>query len=106
MHRFTCIFFHVRAGNIDGFHLITHHNFQPALGHNRQIELADLIAFGQIGIEIVFAVKHVFLIDFRTQRQTELDGLGHHFTVHHRQHARQRTLHHARMRIRLRAKRR
>ena len=88
------------AGYIDGFHFVADHDFQPAVFHNRQIQLADLVAFGQVGIEIVFTVEHVFLIDFRAQSQTQLDGFVHHRAVHHGQNARQRTFHHAGVRVR------
>ena len=45
MYGFTRIFFHVRTGNIDGFNLVTHYDFQFAMLNNRQIQLTDLIAF-------------------------------------------------------------
>ena len=101
MYGFTRIFFHVRTGNIDGFNLVAHYDFQFAMLNNRQIQLTDLIAFGQIRIEIVFTVEHVFLIDFRIQSQTEFDGFFDDFAVHYRQYARQRTLNHAGVGIRL-----
>ena len=88
MHRFARIFFHVRTGNIDGFQGLAHHNFQLAMLDNRQIQLADLIAFGQIGIKVVFAVEHVFAVDGGAQRQAQLNRLVNHFAVHHRQHPR------------------
>ena len=69
MHGFARIFFHVRAGYVDGFHIVANYDFQFAVFDNRQIQLADLIAFWQIRIEVVFAVEHVFLIDFRIQSQ-------------------------------------
>ena len=101
MYGFTRIFFHVRTGNIDGFNFIAYYDFQLAVFNNRQIQLADLIAFRQIRIKIVFTVEHVFLIDFRIQSQTEFDGFFDDFAVHYRQYARQRTLNHAGMGIRL-----
>ena len=45
MHRFARIFFHVGAGYVDGFDFVAHHDFQLAVFHNRQVQLADLVAF-------------------------------------------------------------
>ena len=45
VHRFARVFFHMGAGYVDGFHFITHHDFQLAVFHNRQVQLADLVAF-------------------------------------------------------------
>ena len=101
VHRFARVFLHVGAGYVDGFHFVAHHDFQLAVFHNRQVQLADLIAFGQVGIEIVFAVEHVFAVDGGVQRQAELNRFFHHFAVHHRQRARQRAFHHAGVRVRL-----
>ena len=101
MHRFARVFFHMGAGYVDGFDVVADHDFQLAVLHNRQVQLADLVAFGQVGIEIVLAIKHVFLVDLGIQRQAELNRFFHHFAVHHRQRAGQRAFHHASMRVRL-----
>ena len=99
MHGLACVFFHVRTGYVDGFHIVADYDFQFAVFDNRQIQLADLIAFGQVGIEVVFAVEHVFPVDFRIQSQTQFDGFFNDFTVHYRQYARQRAFHYAGVRV-------
>ena len=55
----------------------------------RLIILRDLIALGQVGVEVVFARKARITPDFAVQRQRRLDGLGHHLAVENRQGPRQ-----------------
>jgi hypothetical protein len=69
--------------------------------HHRDLELADLVALGQIGVEVVLAGKHALLGDVRTEREAQANGMRDRFAVHHRQRARQRQVHRAGLRVRL-----
>ena len=73
---------------------------QRTLSHNRQVELADLVAFGQIGIEIIFAREHRAGRDVCTDREAELDRAFHRPLVQYRQHAGQRDAHRVRLGVR------
>ena len=73
------VLFEVRAREVDrlgvglallGLNLEGH----PAALNHRQLKLTDLVALGQIWIEIILAVEHRTLGHFRTDRQTEADG--------------------------------
>ena len=106
MHRFTGIFFQMGAGD-------AHHFFvrlgiprqrlnlyrQCALSDHGQVKLADLIALGQVGVEVIFARKYRARRDVRTHRQAELDGAFHRPFVQHRQHAGQRDADRIRLRV-------
>ena len=94
VYRFARIFFHVRTGHVDGFDFIAHHDVQFTKFHNRVIHLADLIAFWQVGVKIVFAVKNIGLIDGGFQSQAQFDAFFNHRTVHHGQSARHGQVHH------------
>ncbi len=61
----------------------------------------NLIALGQIGIEIVLPVEHRILIDLRLEAETGADRLGHAFLVDDRKHARHRRVDQAHMAVRL-----
>ena len=67
--------------------------------HHRNFKLADLIALGQIGVEIILAGKNAARRNMRTQRQPQFDGAGHRFAVHDRQRAGQGHVHHAGLRV-------
>ncbi len=76
-----------------------------ALADNRQLHLADLIALGQVRVEVVLAGKHVVLADFGVHCQAELDGHAHGFLVQHRQYARHAQVDEAGLRVGLGAER-
>ena len=59
----------------------------PALAHDGVGELADLIALGQVGIEIVLPVKHRTQIDLGFETQPGAHGLPDRGLVEDRQHA-------------------
>jgi hypothetical protein len=42
--------------------------------HYRNLELADLVALGQVGVEVVLARKDAARCDVGANRQAELDG--------------------------------
>ena len=62
---------------------------QLPFAHDRVVELADLIALGQIGVEVVLAVKHAVEVYGCLDAQAGSDRLAHAHFVQNRQHARQ-----------------
>jgi hypothetical protein len=80
-------------------------NGQPAALHNRRLKLRNLIALGQVGIEVVFARKNRALIDLGTHGQTKLHRPLDRTFIHHRQRARHRQINDAGLRVRRSAKR-
>ena len=60
-----------------------------AAANDGQLELADLIAFGKVWVEIVFAGKYRFGRDVAPDGQAKANGAFHRPAVEHRQHARQ-----------------
>jgi hypothetical protein len=95
------VFFQVRAHQSHGLFLVAEEEAHLAALHHRDLKLADLVALGQVGVEVVLAREHALLGDVRTQREAEADGVRHRFAVHHRQRARQRQVHRASLRVRL-----
>ncbi len=76
---------------------------QVAVMHDRQFVLADLVAFRQVGIEVVLAREHRARRHARVRGQPEFRGHAHHLGIQHRQHAGQPEVDRAGLRIRLRA---
>ena len=74
------------------------------LTHNRVVQLADLIALRQIGIEVILAIKPRPCVDHRINRQAGAHRLPHAFAIRHRQHPRHRRIDKADLRVGLRAK--
>ena len=70
-----------------------------ALADDGVLELADLIALRQVGIEIVLAVEDRAQVDRRLQPQPGAHRLFDAEAVDHRQHARHRRVHEAHVRI-------
>ena len=84
---------HGEAGAVVTFHQ------DLALADNGILELADLVALGQVGIEIVLPVEPAGQIDLRPQAQPGADGLLDAESVQDRQHARHGCVHQADLRI-------
>ena len=93
MHRFAGILFQMQALDTDfdisEFAILVradgHGN--DALSDDRILELADLIALGEIRIEIVLAVKDGALVDLRLQPKAGADRLANAFLVDDGKHA-------------------
>ena len=62
-------------------------NDQLAAPDNGLLELTDLIAFRQIGVEIVFSIEHRIGVDLGANCQPEFHRHAHGFFVQYRQHA-------------------
>ena len=71
----------VEERTVLGFHL------DHTLADDREIELADLIAGGQVGVEIVLPVELAAPVDLRIEAQAGADGLFDTVAVQGRQHA-------------------
>jgi hypothetical protein len=69
------------------FILVVEQYLDHALADDRVIELADLIALGEIGVEIILAVEPRPRVDLRLQRHAGADRLADAFRVRHRQHS-------------------
>lgn len=81
MDQLTGILLHVDTGEADTAALAIHFDVKMAMLADRQIKLGDLIAFGQVGVEIILAGKDVFAADLAIGRQAQLDGRLHHLLV-------------------------
>ena len=71
----------VEEGAVLGLHL------DDALADDGEVELADLIAGGQVGVEIVLPVELAAFVDLRVEAQAGLDRLFDAVAVQGRQHA-------------------
>jgi hypothetical protein len=69
--------------------LLADSNVEPAALHDRQLELADLVALGQVGVEVVLAREHRARLMVAPTARPNLMALDHGFAIEHRQHARQ-----------------
>jgi hypothetical protein len=76
---------------------------QAAARDHRQLVLADLVALGQIGVEVVLAREDRARGDRAADGQAEADGAFDGAAVEHRQHAGQGDVHRAGLRVRRRA---
>ncbi len=99
MQAFARVFFQVGTHQAHCFHLIAQQKADGAALHHRNFKLADLVALGQIRIEIVFARKHRILGHLGAHGQAKLNGALHGCFVHHWQHTGQGQVHGASLRI-------
>ena len=105
VQRFARVFFQVRAHQANGFFLVAHKERHLTALHHGNFKLTDLIALGQIGVEVILARKNTFFSNVRTHRQTQFNGAFHSTFVHHRQCAWQSQIHRTRLRVGLGTKR-
>ena len=83
----------MRAGDVDDFFIRRvfaigrHLNGHRAFADNWQLKLANLVAFGQIGVKVIFARKHTSGRDFGINRQAEFNRAFYCLAVQHWQHA-------------------
>ena len=99
------VLFHVQARDADAFRAsISRGNVDPSVLGERLVVLRNLVALGQVGIEVVFARKDRALTHRAVQRQRrqgrELDGL----CIQDRQSPRQPQAYRADVRVGLGAK--
>jgi hypothetical protein len=93
MQRFARVFFEVGTHQAHGFLLVAQEELDLAALHHRNFKLADLVALGQVGVEIVFAGKNAHGRNVGAEGQSQFDSALDSLAVHHRQRARQRQVH-------------
>ena len=81
------VFLQVRAHQAHRLLLVAQEEAHLAALHHRDFELADLVALGQIGVEVVLAGELVHGTDGAVGGQGHLHGILHHCFVQHRQNA-------------------
>ena len=87
VQRLAGVFLQVGAHQAHRLLLLAEEELDLAALHHRDLELADLVALGQVGVEVVLAREHAARRDVRADRQAELDGAFDRALVHHRQRA-------------------
>jgi hypothetical protein len=108
VHQLARVLLDMDALDADGFHirfrvLVVEADLDLPLAYDRVIELADLIALRQIGVEIVLAIKARPFVDLRVDRHAGADSLTYAFAVRHGQHAGHGGVDERNLRVRLRA---
>ena len=104
---FARILFEMGAGDADSFcAAVFHFNIQRAVGDDGQFVLTDLVALGQVGVEIILAGEHRARRHRGLHGQAELGRHAHRFFIQHRQHTGQPQVHRAGLGIGLGAIRR
>jgi hypothetical protein len=79
--------------------LLVEQHLDHALADNRMVELADLVALRQIGVEIILPVEAREGVDLRVQRHPGADSLTHALAVHDWKHARHGRIDEADLRV-------
>ena len=83
MQALARVFFQVHAGDTDFFRRAIDLDFNQPMLRQRLVKLGNLIALGQIGIEIVLAGEDRSFVDAAVQRHSRERGKLHGFTVQH-----------------------
>ena len=100
VHVFGGVFFQMQPGDADSFGARRRARFRASRRGQRQFVHGNLIALGQIGIEIVFARKARMLLDLQIERQRSAQRQLQGAAVEHRQRARQAEAHRASVGVR------
>ena len=74
MKVFRGVFFEVKAGDADALCGTGDFDVKPAARGERQFVLRDLVAFGEVGVEIVLAGEARTLVDRAVQRERGAHG--------------------------------
>jgi hypothetical protein len=74
VQRLARVFFEVGAHQAHGFLLVAQEELDLAALHHRDLKLADLVALGQVGVEIVFAGKNAHGRNVGAEGQSEFDS--------------------------------
>ncbi len=101
---FRGIFFQVKTGDADALFGATDFNFQPAVGSERQFVLRDLIALGEVRVEVVFPGKTRAFLNRAIQGERGAHGHFHSALVQYGESSRQAEAHWADVGIRRVAK--
>ena len=87
MQRFAGVFFEMKARDADALFLAVVIDLDPAVGGEREFVLRDLVALGQIGIEIIFAGEARMFVNGAVQGERGAHGHFHGALVQNRQRA-------------------
>ena len=87
MHQLAGVLLDMDALDPDPLGLVPHLDLDRALTDQRMVELADLIALRQIGVEIVLAIEPRPFVDLGLDRKAGPHRLADAFAVGHGQHA-------------------
>ena len=79
------VFLHVDSLELKASHLAVDHAVNRPLGADRLIELADLVALRQVGVEVVLACKHRLIVHRTAERCTRSNRESNRLIVHHRE---------------------
>ncbi len=90
VQRLARVLFEVGAGELQAVRFAVHQKLDHPALHHGNLVLADLVALGQVRVEVVLAREDGARRDGGAQSQTEADGAFHRSAVGHRQHAGQR----------------
>ena len=104
MQALAGVLFHMHAGDADALAAGRALDFDVAMFRHRLVVLRDLVALGQVGIEIVLAGEDRSRVDLAIQRRGRQHGELHRPPVQNRQRARQPQTHRADIRVRRIAK--
>ena len=77
------VFFQVKTRDADPFLGPANFDFEPATGSERQFVLRDLIALGQVRVEVILAGEAGMLVDRAVQRERSAHGHLHGAFVEH-----------------------
>ena len=96
MQRLAGVFFKMGAGHADALGLAVFQlDIDMAGADDGQVELRDLVALGQVGIEIVFTREHTAVRHLGVDGHAEFYRHMHGLFIQDRQHPRQRDIDHA-----------
>ena len=85
VQRLARVLFHVDAGDADTHGLAVDLEIDVAAGRDRSIELRDLVALGQVRVEVVLSRELGHLVHRAPEGDRRRDGLVHGVGVEHRQ---------------------
>ena len=88
MRQLAGILLQMYAADADGLLALRRPDHQPAVHSQRLLVLRDLIALGQIGIEIILTREDAGVLHLAFQRQSDTDGKFDGSLIHDRQRAR------------------
>ena len=109
MHQLACVLLDMDALDTDFLGraigvFFVQRDFNLALTHDGVIQLRNLVALRQIGVEIILTVKARPAVDLRIDRHAGAHSLTQAFAVWHGQHAGHRCVDKADMAVRFGAK--
>ena len=90
---FAGVLLQMQALDTDDFGFAVRFDLDLAFADNWLLELADLVALRQVGVEVVLAVENRAVVDLRLEAETRANGLGDALFVDDGEHSRHRRIH-------------